>query len=64
MPSPRTLSIALYRAALVSGAVVGIVDGVRAAWLGHLGGVPLLACVALVAGFDLLVGATGGAVLA
>ncbi|MGC9983574.1 MAG: sulfatase-like hydrolase/transferase [Polyangia bacterium] len=64
MPSPRTLSIALYRAALVSGAAVGIVDGVRAAWLGHLGGVPLLACVALVAGFDLLVGATGGAVLA
>jgi len=62
--SPRSLSITIYRAALLSGAAVGIVDGTRAALLGHLGGVPLLACVALVAGFDLLIGAAGGAVLA
>jgi len=64
VPSPRNLSITVYRAALLSGAAVGIVDGMRAARLGHLGGVPLLACVALVAGFDLLIGAAGGAVLA
>ena len=64
MPSPRSLSIAIYRAALASGAAVGIVDGIRAAWMGHLGGVRSLSCVALVAGFDLLMGATGGAVLA
>ena len=54
----------IYRAALVSGAAVGIVDGIRAARLGHLGGTRLLACVALVVGFDLLIGAAGGAVLA
>lgn len=64
MPSPRRLSIAIYRAAVVSGAAVGIVDGVRAARLGHLGGTRLLACAALVAGFDVLVGAAGGVVLA
>ncbi len=64
MPSPRSLSLTIYRAALVSGAVVGIADGIRAARLGHLGGTRLLACVALVAGFDLLIGASGGVILA
>ncbi len=64
MSSPRSLSTTIYCAALLSGAAVGIVDGIRAARLGHLGGVPLLACVALVAGFDLLIGAAGGVVLA
>jgi len=64
VPSPRSLSLTIYRAALVSGAVVGIADGIRAARLGHLGGVRFLACVALVLGFDLLIGAASGLVLA
>jgi arylsulfatase A-like enzyme len=54
----------IYRAALASGAAVGIVDGIRAARLGHLGGTSLLSCTLLVAGFDLLIGAAGGLVLA
>jgi arylsulfatase A-like enzyme len=64
VPSPRVLAITIYRAALLGGAAVGIVDGARAAQLGHLGGASLLSCVALVAGFDLLIGAVGGVVLA
>ena len=64
MPSPRSLAITIYRAALLGGAAVGIVDGARAAQLGHLGGASLLSCVALVAGFDVLIGAVGGVVLA
>jgi hypothetical protein len=44
--------------------VVGIADGIRAARLGHLGGVRFLACVALVLGFDLLIGAASGLVRA
>ena len=54
----------IYRAALASGALVGIADGIRAARLGHLGGARFLSCVALVVGFDLLIGAAGGVVLA
>jgi hypothetical protein len=64
VPSPRSLAITIYRAALLGGAAVGIVDGARAAQLGHLGGASLLSCVALVAGFDVLIGAVGGVVLA
>ena len=64
MPSPRSLPITIFSAALASGAAVGIVDGLRAAQLGHLGGASLLLCVALVAGFDVLIAAAGGAVLA
>ncbi|HEX7598863.1 MAG TPA: putative metal-binding motif-containing protein, partial [Polyangia bacterium] len=60
----RSLPNNIYRAALYGGAAVGFLDGIRAAWLGNLGGLSFLACVALVAGFDLLMGAVGGVGLA
>ena len=64
MPSPRSFPATIYRAALLSGAAVGLVDGVRAARLGHLGGSSALSCVMLVTGFDVLLGAAGGLVFA
>ena len=64
MSRPRSLATTIYRAALVSGAAVGIVDGLRATRLNHLGGPSLISCVALVTGFDLLIGAAAGLILA
>jgi arylsulfatase A-like enzyme len=63
MSSPK-LPAVVFRAAVVAGALVGIADGVRAAVLGHVPFVGLLACVVLTVGFDVLVAAVGGAALA
>ncbi len=58
------LSTTVFRAALLGGAVAGLAEGVRAGALGHLGAGSFLACVSLVAGFDVLLGALGGLALA
>jgi arylsulfatase A-like enzyme len=63
MSSPK-LPAVVFRAAVLAGALVGIADGIRAAVLGHVPFVGSLACVVLIAGFDVLVAAAGGAVLA
>ncbi len=58
MPSPSAVA---FRSAVLAGALVGLVDGIRAAWLGHLSFVPFVGCTALTVGFDVLVAAAGGA---
>jgi arylsulfatase A-like enzyme len=63
MSSPA-LAAVVFRSAVLAGALVGLVDGVRAALVGHLPFGGALACVALVLGFDLLASAAGGAALA
>ncbi len=63
MSSPK-MSAVVFRAAVFAGLLVGIVDGVRAAALGHLRVLGLLACLILTAGCDVLAAAAGGAVLA
>ncbi len=63
MSSPKLPAVVL-RAAVLAGVLVGIVDGLRAAVLGHVQLVGLLACVVLTLGFDVLAAAVGGAALA
>jgi hypothetical protein len=63
MSNPK-LPAVVFRAAVLAGALVGMVDGVRAAVLGHVGLPGLLSCVALTLGFDVLVAVAGGAALA
>ena len=63
MSSPN-LPAVVFRAAVLAGALVGLVDGVRAAVLGHVQFVGLLSCVVLTLGFDVLVAVAGGAALA
>jgi arylsulfatase A-like enzyme len=63
MPTPY-LPAVVFRSAVLAGAMVGLVDGVRAAWLGHLPATGALGCVVLTLGFDLVASAGGGAGLA
>jgi arylsulfatase A-like enzyme len=55
---------ALFVAGVVAGGAVGVVDGLRAAVLGHADAVGALACVTLAAGLDTVVGALLGAAAA
>jgi arylsulfatase A-like enzyme len=59
MFSPRLPAVVL-RAAVLAGFFVGIVDGVRAALLGHGGWSGSLACVVLTVGVDVLAAAVAG----
>src|SRR5512138_218048 len=61
---PYRLPAALLRAAILAGVAVGLVDGIRAAALGHAAAGAFLACVTLTVGFDVLVAAAAGASLA
>jgi arylsulfatase A-like enzyme len=61
---PYRLPAAVLRGAVLAGVAVGLVDGIRAAVLGHAPFLAFVACVVLTLGFDLLVAAAGGAVLA
>jgi arylsulfatase A-like enzyme/MFS family permease len=63
MSSPK-LSAVVFRSAVFAGLLVGIVDGVRAAVLGHVRILGWLGCVILTVGCDALAAAAGGAVLA
>lgn len=63
MSSPK-LPAAVFRAAVLAGVLVGMVDGARAAMLGHMRFVGVLGCVVLTLGFDVLVAVAGGAALA
>ena len=58
------LPAVVFRSAVLAGVSVGLVDGIRAAWLGHVSFAGFLGCVTLTVGFDLLVAAAGGAALA
>ncbi len=60
MYSPRLFPGTLYLAGLLAGAAVGLADGLRCAWLAHLGWGASLATIVLVAGFHLLIGAAAG----
>ncbi len=62
--SISTPPVGVFRAAVLAGSLVGVVDGVRAAALGHvpLSGMPV--CVILTLGFDVLAATAGGAALA
>ena len=62
--SQHRLPATVFRAALLGGIAVGLADGIRAAVLGRASLLAFLACVVLTLGFDLLVAAVGGAVLA
>jgi len=55
---------AVWRAAILGGVVIGLLDGVRAAVLARVAVGPFLACVVLTLGVDLVVAAAAGAVLA
>ena len=59
-----TLPVVVFRSAVLAGLLVGLVDGIQAAALGHAAFAGFLGCVALTLGFDLLVAAAGGAGLA
>jgi arylsulfatase A-like enzyme len=63
MSSPKMTAV-VFRAAVFAGLLVGIVDGMRAAVLGHVRVLGLLACLILTLGCDVLAAAAGGAVLA
>jgi arylsulfatase A-like enzyme len=58
------LPATVVRAAILSGVVVGFADGICAAVLARASLPAFLGCVVLTLGFDLLVAAAGGAVLA
>jgi arylsulfatase A-like enzyme len=62
MFSPRLPPV--FRAAVLSGLLVGVVDGARAAVLGHASASGFLLCMFLTAGFDVLVATAGGLALA
>ena len=62
--SMPTLPVVVFRSAVLAGLLVGLVDGIQAAALGHAAFAGFLGCVALTLGFDLLVAAAGGAGLA
>jgi len=64
MPNALRFPFTLFRAALLGGAVVGLLEGARAAIMGHLGARAFLACVTLVTGFAALLGALAGLGLA
>ena len=61
---PTKLPAAVVRAAILGGVAVGLADGIRAAALARAPWLAFLACVLLTLGFDLIVAAAGGAVLA
>jgi len=63
MSIPR-LPAVVFRSAVLAGLLVGLVDGVRAAWLSHLPVGGFVGCTVLTLGFDLVVAAAGGAGLA
>ena len=62
--SPLKLPGAVVRAAILGGVAVGLADGIRAAVLARVALRPFLACVVLTLGFDLVVAAAGGALVA
>jgi len=59
-----TLPAVVLRSAVLAGVLVGLVDGIRAAWLAHGSVTGFLGCVALAAGFDLVVASVAGVGLA
>lgn len=58
------LPVVVLRSAVFAGLVVGLGDGLRAAWLGHAGAAGWLGCVLLTLGFDVLAAFAGGLGLA
>jgi arylsulfatase A-like enzyme len=54
----------VYRAAILGGVAVGLADGIRAAAQARAPLLPFLACVVLTLGFDLIVAAAGGLLVA
>lgn len=60
MSSSAKLPAIVFRSAVMAGALVGLVDGVRAAALAHLSASGFLACVLLGVGFDVLAAVTLG----
>src|SRR5512136_2045153 len=62
--SRPALPAVVFRSAVLAGLLVGLVDGARAAWLGHLQWTSLLGCLALTLGFDIVAATAGGSAMA